>query len=57
MIVLVSLIVYIAKGTSLFLHGASLHRHSMIFTLVTLLSSFFVLRKRSYAHARGLEEF
>ena len=38
MIVLVSLIVYIAKGASCFhyfSHGASLHRHSFIFTLVS----------------------
>ena len=37
MIVLVSFIVFLLKGTSCFSHGASLHRHSFIFTLVSLI--------------------
>ena len=47
MIVLLSLIVYIAKGASCFhylSHGASLHRHSFIFTLV---SHIFIASRRN----------
>ena len=51
----VSILDSIAKGTSCFhyfLHGASLHRHSMVFTLVTHIFFAFAQKTQLRASAR-----